>query len=149
VSGAAASAKLRLWVTDASPDGGSVFRVDSGWTETAIKWSNAPAITTGSVASAGATAVGSWVELDVTAAVAGNGPVSFALATTSSNSSYYTSREGANKPQLVVTPAATTATAASIRTAARTSLARSATASAGFLCPLIADLEGRRPARLL
>ena len=55
-----------------------------------------------SLASAGATATGSWVEYDVTPAVTGNGPVSFAITTTSSNSQYATSREGANKPQLVI-----------------------------------------------
>ena len=32
------SAKLRLFVTDESPDGGSVFKVANSWTETAITW---------------------------------------------------------------------------------------------------------------
>jgi PKD repeat protein len=103
LSGPATSAKLRLFVTDESPDGGSAYKVDSGWGESTITWANAPALGTGSLGGAGATTNGTWAEIDVTAAVTGNGPVSFALATTSSNSSYYTSREGAtNKPQLVV-----------------------------------------------
>jgi PKD repeat protein len=102
LSAAASSAKLRLFVTDPSPDGGSVYKVGDGWTETGITWANAPVISGSSLRSAGATTTGSWVEYDVTSAVAGNGPVSFAITTTSSNSQYATSREGANKPQLVI-----------------------------------------------
>ena len=131
LSAPAASAKLRLWVTDPSPDGGSVFAVSSAWSESTINWTNAPAITTSSLASAGATATGSWIELDVTGAVTANGPVSFALTTTNSNSSYYTSREGTNKPQLVITPQAASPTFASFTGCAAT--------SATFLCPLAAD----------
>jgi PKD repeat protein len=102
LSGAATSAKLRLFVTDPSPDGGSVFEVDDGWTESGLTWANAPAVGGSSLAGAGATTTGSWVEYDVTGAVTGNGPVSFAITTTSSNSQYATSREGVNKPQLVI-----------------------------------------------
>jgi PKD repeat protein len=125
LSGPAASAKLRLYVTDASTDGGSVFPVASSWTETGITWANAPAIGGTAVASAGATAVGTWVELDVTAAVTANGPVSFALTTTTTNSSYYASRENTNKPQLVVTAPTALGTSAAVGgTSASTSSAR-------------------------
>jgi hypothetical protein len=120
LSGPAASAKLRLFVTDASPDGGSAFAVGSAWTETGITWANAPAIGGTSLSSAGATANGTWVDFDVTPAVTGNGEVSFALTTTSSNSSYYTSRQGTtNRPQLVVMggDAPATVQATSLRTA--------------------------------
>ena len=103
LTGAATAAKLRLFVTDESPDGGSAYKVANTWTETGLTWANAPALGASSLGGAGATANGTWAEFDVTSAVTGNGEVSFALATTSSNSSYYTSREGAtNKPQLVV-----------------------------------------------
>ena len=106
LGGPPSAAMLRLYVTDASPDGGSVFAVGSSWTETGLTWTNRPAIGGSSLASAGPTTVGKWVELNVTsaitpAAIAG-GFVSFALTTTSSNSSYYASREAANKPQLVI-----------------------------------------------
>ena len=100
LSGAATSAKLRLFVTDESPDGGSVSKVGNDWTETGITWANAPAPGATSLGG-GATANGTWAEIDVTSAVTANGPVSFALTTASSNSSYYTSRR-ANKPQLVI-----------------------------------------------
>jgi trimeric autotransporter adhesin len=106
VSGLASSvssAKLRLYVTDPSWDGGSVYSVSSSWTESGITWSNAPAITGSPLGSTGAVATGAWVEVDVTSAVAGNGSVSFALRSGASDSALYSSREGSNPPQLVVT----------------------------------------------
>jgi hypothetical protein len=51
-------------------------------------------------------ATNTWVEYDVTAAVSGNGTVSFVLATTSSDGLDVRSREYntiAQRPQLVVT----------------------------------------------
>lgn len=51
-----------------------------------------------------------WVEFDVTAAIQEDGLYSFGLLTTSSNSAIYSSREGANKPVLVITIAGDTAT---------------------------------------
>jgi len=96
------SAKLRLFVTDASASGGSVYRVGNGWSESQITWSNAPAISGAPLASLGAVAAGEWVEFDVTDAVGGDGSVSLAVASTSSNSVYYSSHEGTNSPELVV-----------------------------------------------
>ena len=42
LTGPVSSAKLRLFVTDGSADGGSLFDVASNWTEGAINWGNAP-----------------------------------------------------------------------------------------------------------
>jgi len=103
LGGAVASAKLRLFNTDASGDGGSVFTTASTWTETGINSGTAPAIGGTPVASAGPVSAGSWVELDVTPAVTGNGVVSFGLRSGSTNSAFYSSREGANPPQLLIT----------------------------------------------
>ena len=128
------SAKLRLFVTDDSPDGGSVFKVANSWTETAITWGNAPAVAGSSLAAAGATRNGTWVDFDVTSAVTGNGEVSFALTTTSSNSSYYSSREGANRPQLVLMGGEAGATAT--RTAAGGTALRASLSTVKAYCPL-------------
>ena len=139
---------LRLYVTDASPDGGSVFAVDSSWNETGLTWTNRPPVGAGSLASAGATAVGQWVELNVTPAITpaaiANGFVSFALTTTSSNSSYYASREATNKPQLVLTPSATP-TVVALPRSARAGTARAIAAVARFVCPL--EAGSRRTTR--
>jgi PKD repeat protein len=102
VAGTVTGAKLRLYVTDASPDGGRVFPVASTWTETGLTYGNAPTIPAASVGSAGVTTAGGYVDINLGTAVTGNGTYSFALTNTSSNSAYYSSREGANPPQLVL-----------------------------------------------
>jgi trimeric autotransporter adhesin len=104
VTGTVTSAQLRLFATDASPDGGRVFGVPAAsWTESGITFDNAPALTEPALGSLGATTVGSWAQLDVTSAVHAGSRVSFGLSTASTNSAYYSSKEGANPPQLVVT----------------------------------------------
>ncbi|HSL33493.1 MAG TPA: DNRLRE domain-containing protein [Candidatus Limnocylindrales bacterium] len=103
LDGPVQSAKLRLFVTDASPDGGSVYPVASGWTENGITFANAPGLPGSPSGAVGATTpVGTWVEADLGAAITGNGTYSFAIASNSSNSAYYSSRQGTNPPQLVV-----------------------------------------------
>lgn len=107
------SAKLRLYVTDPSPDGGSVYSVSNDylgtatpWVESGLKWTNAPAISGSPVGSLGATLLNKWVEVDVSPVVTGNGTYSFALASASANIAVYTSSEGTRSPELVITPAA-------------------------------------------
>jgi hypothetical protein len=102
ITGAIDSAKVRLYVTDASPTAGSLSYVGSTWTESSINWSNAPALGGTFVAPGGAATLGSWVEFDVTPVVTGNGTYSFGLGSTSTNSAYFSSREGASPPVLVV-----------------------------------------------
>ncbi|MEA2306178.1 MAG: hypothetical protein QOH43_3458, partial [Solirubrobacteraceae bacterium] len=135
LKGVPASAKLRLWVTGAGSDGGSAHLVTSRWTEGGLAWSGAPGITTSSLASAGPTAKGTWVEWDVTSGVAGNGTVSFALASTSGDAASYASREdAAHRPQLVVTQGrGTSAKQASVR---RAHLASLLAPRPGLVCPL-------------
>ncbi|WP_233153310.1 DNRLRE domain-containing protein, partial [Kineosporia sp. R_H_3] len=96
------SAKLRLFVTDASAVGGSVFRTTGAWTETGLTWSTQPATSGAALSTAGRTTVGQWVELDVTSAVTANGTLDLGLTTSSTDSGIFSSREGANPPQLVV-----------------------------------------------
>ena len=99
------SAKLRLFVTDASPQGGTVHRTSGAWTETGLNWNNAPALDGTVLATAGKVVAGTWIELDVTSAVTGNGDVNLGIQTTNSNSTLYASREAAEDPTLVVTTA--------------------------------------------
>ncbi len=104
LGGPVASAKLRLFVTDPSPGAVTVHLVGNGWTEGTITWSNAPDIALAPVVgSATAPTAGTWVELDASSVVTGAGTYSFALAGASTNSVYYSSREGTNPPELVVT----------------------------------------------
>jgi len=118
ITGPVQSAKLRLRCTDGSSDGGSVFLVSNNyqgssdfWLETGLTWSNAPLITGSALDVAGAVSAGFTIELDVTTAVTGNGIYSFALKSANSNSALYSTKEGANKPELVIeaTPASSNA----------------------------------------
>lgn len=103
------SAKLRLFVTDASNDGGAVYSVSNTykgtstpWTESGLNWNNAPLIEGTPLATAGAVSTNTWVEIDVLAAIGGNGIYSFGLKNNSTDVVYYTSKEGTNKPELVM-----------------------------------------------
>lgn len=103
-------ATLRLFATDGSDDGGSVYRVSNeqagsanSWTEWNLNWANAPEIQGVALSMAGAVEDGSWVEFDVTNAIDGDGVVSFAIESVSANSVYYSSRQSSDKrPHLVI-----------------------------------------------
>ena len=99
------SAKLRLFCTDGSSVGGLVFPTSSAWSETGITWANGPAASGALVASLGAVEEDTWVEFDVTSAISGEGSVSFLLTSTSTDSAYYSTREGTDPPELIVTVA--------------------------------------------
>jgi hypothetical protein len=109
LTGPVQSAKLRLKCSNGSDDGGAVFQVSNDykntstpWFETGLIWNNAPAITGSALSSAGTVTDGQTVELDVTAAITGDGTYSFALTTTSSNAAAYNSNEGSTSPVLSI-----------------------------------------------
>jgi len=103
------SAKLRFKCTDASNDGGQAYSVSnnfsgsaSAWTESGLLWTNAPAISGSALSSVAAVGVGQMVEFDVTAAIAGDGVVSFAIRNNSTDAVYYSSKEGEKAPELEI-----------------------------------------------
>ena len=103
-------AVLRLHVRDRSwapsASGGSIVLLGSTtWTEAGLTWPGRP-LPGATLATAGAVARNTWVELDVTAAVTGNGQVDLGLVGASTDGVAYDAREtGALGPQLVVTTA--------------------------------------------
>jgi hypothetical protein len=100
--GTVSKATLRLFArTTASTPVDAYSVADTSWTESAITYSNAPPIGA-KIASSGAQTSGQWASIDVTSVVKGNGTYSFALKTTSSTSRSFDSKEGTNKPELVV-----------------------------------------------
>jgi VCBS repeat-containing protein len=108
--GAVEQATLRLYVIDASPVGGSIHAVSNDysgsgtpWEESGITWDNAPAITAPALSSLANVSINTWVEFDVTAAINGNGIHSFGMQSASTNSVRYSTKEGANPPELLVT----------------------------------------------
>ena len=80
---AATGAKLRLYTTDASPVGGSVFAVTASWTETTLTWNNKPALGA-PVGTIGPVAVNSWVDVTLPASTfTADGTYSVAITSTS------------------------------------------------------------------
>ena len=103
VSGTVQSARLRLFVTNGSSNGPSIYGTDNTWTETGITWNNRPAPTTGVIDNLDVMAAGTWVEYDVTSRVSGDGTYSFVFQPDSTNGVRFDSREGGSPPELVLT----------------------------------------------
>jgi hypothetical protein len=97
-------ATLRLWVqSDGGSQNGPEVRVTgTSWSEAGLTWSNRPAPTGGVLDYKGALAGSTWAEYNVTSAVTGNGAVGFVLLPESNDGAVFDSRQGANKPQLVL-----------------------------------------------
>jgi PKD repeat protein len=96
------SVKLRLYVTDASSRGGDWYLVSNDWTESAVVWNNKPDLSSSPVATVGAIVVGTWVEIDLTDAITGNGTYSLEATSTSTNTGAFSTSQGTNAPQVVV-----------------------------------------------
>jgi parallel beta-helix repeat protein len=104
VQGAGPTAVLRFFAETGNSIGVDVHTVSNNtWGETSTNFTNAPAVGP-VIASTGPITAGTWQQVNVSSAVTGDGLVSFALTSTSSTATRFTSREGGNKPQLV-TPA--------------------------------------------
>lgn len=102
LQGTVTHATLKLFARSNSSAGLSLHPVsDNGWVESAISYANAPAIGV-KVVESGPMSSGTWVSFDATQLVKGNGLVSMAVTTTSATSKTLDSREGTNKPSLVV-----------------------------------------------
>jgi len=104
-----ANATLRLHVASngGSKNAGSLqLTSDTTWTETGLTWNNQPALG-GTIATVGKVTANTWVSLDVTAAITGNGTYSIAGISTNADDAIFDSRESANPPELVITTAPT------------------------------------------
>ncbi len=113
VEGTVTRARLRLWVTNGSGNGPSIFptalglrgATDPPWAEAAITWNNRPLRTGPALDDLGKVGAGRFVEFDVTGAVAGNGHYSFELGSGGSDGTDFASSEVSNtsrRPQLIV-----------------------------------------------
>lgn len=106
VSGHVPGTQVLLQLTAQSTNS-TGFRVhavaDNSWTETGIKYSNAPPVGD-FIGASGRTEVGRSYRIDVTSAVTGDGPISFAITSPSSTSAKYGTRESATPPLLLDPP---------------------------------------------
>ena len=103
LSGSVVSAKLKIYANSSSTSGCKVFSVpDVSWGEKTITFNNAPALGA-QVGSYGAIKSSSWIEIDVTPLVKGNGTFSLAISGLNATAVSLASREsGTFVPQLVV-----------------------------------------------
>jgi PKD repeat protein len=104
LSGPPSSVRLRLHVEDGSGSGGNWYLITNAWSESTVVWNNAPTVSGTPVATVGAVTAGTWVEIDLTSAVTGNGTYSFMATSPSTNTAQFTSREGIDVPQILVVP---------------------------------------------
>src|SRR3990172_8824159 len=103
VSGAVLSARLRVFATTDTANGPAVYPTSNDWAELGITWNTRPAPTGGAVDDKGAIGTNTWVEYNVTSLVLGDGVYSFLLAIDNTDGIEFSSREGLQPPQLVLT----------------------------------------------
>ena len=96
------SAVLRVFTESNNTTGFEVRTVtDSTWDESNLTYNNAPPLGP-VIATSGPVSAGTFADVDVSAAVSGDGLVTLALTSVSSTSTSYSSREGANAPTLFI-----------------------------------------------
>src|SRR5215213_361338 len=104
LTGTIQTARLRLYdTTNASKNGPAVYATAASWSESKINWNSRPARTGEALDNQESISRNSWIEYDVTTAVTGNGAFSFVLAADSNDAATFSSREGPQPPELVIT----------------------------------------------
>ena len=109
VAGTITAAKLRISITDTGSADGSVFSTSNdfstggSWTEAGLNWNNAPA--PGTSLATFPTGASGWIEITLDPSVfTTGGPIfSFALTGANRNGVFFSSKEGSNLPELVLT----------------------------------------------
>jgi IPT/TIG domain len=104
-AGSVATAVLRVYCTDASTDGGTLYSVsDNTWGESTVNWNTAPAPGS-ALGSLGVVTAGAWSSVDVTPFVTGDGTYSVEIAKSTANAAFFSTKEGTPgfAAQLVVT----------------------------------------------
>ncbi len=122
------SATLRLFVTDPSATSGRLYRTSTtNWSETGTTYNNRPGTTGNSIGDSRNATAGQWVEFDVTSTVTGAGQYGFTLTNHSSDLVAFSSKEGANPPQLVISYGSSSADSLPMPTSPGVALSRSFT----------------------
>ena len=104
ISSSVQNARVRLYnTTNASENGPAIYATHTSWTESEITWDQRPERTSEELDNRDSISEDSWVEYDVTGAVTGNGSFSFVLAADSNDAATFSSRQGSQPPELVIT----------------------------------------------
>lgn len=100
------SVKLRVYcTTNGTANGPAVSLAGNDWIEAGaggITWGTQPTLLSNAFDNKGVIAANAWVEYDVTALVTGDGTYTFALIADGNDGVTFSSREGAQAPQLVL-----------------------------------------------
>jgi hypothetical protein len=98
-----ARVRLLIFANNKNSIGFTIYRVGEGkWDEKTITYSQAPGLS-GVIASSGPTTAGTWITVEVTDFITGEGTYTIAITTTSTRTISLASREsGINAPQLIV-----------------------------------------------
>ncbi|MEO8228399.1 MAG: tandem-95 repeat protein [Chloroflexota bacterium] len=106
LTGTVNTVTLRLWVDTASSNTQTVYNTTSNpnWPESTTNGTNAPAIGGTAYGSSTASPLGTYKDIALLpSSIGGNGLVTFALKSSGTTSAYFSSKEGAHAPQLVIT----------------------------------------------
>jgi Calcineurin-like phosphoesterase len=103
LSGTVTRATLRIFANSASTSGCVANGMgDNTWTESTINYNNAPPLGS-ALGSSGPISTGTWISMDVTVYITGNGTYNLALTTPGSTAVSLASRQsGTNAPQLII-----------------------------------------------
>ncbi len=96
------SAMLRVYCTDGSLGGGRFYSTTNNWSEESLAWNNAPPAFT-LLGYLGFVYPGRWYQVNVTGFVRGEGTYSFRATSFWWDAAAYSSSEGNQPPQLVIT----------------------------------------------
>ncbi|MEX1171243.1 MAG: DNRLRE domain-containing protein [Chloroflexota bacterium] len=108
VSGATVtSVKLRLYVTTSSTNTAFVHAVSNSWSEGTITWNNAPDFGATALGSGVPSTAATWLEIELDpASISADGSYAFGLKSDGTSSAIFSSKEGSQPPQLIVTTSA-------------------------------------------
>lgn len=95
--------RLRMYQTDASPVGGTVWSITSNDWDESVTWESRPAVDGGALGTFGAVEALTWYEVALDRSIlSGDGPISFAIDSVDSDGARWASREHVSPPQLAV-----------------------------------------------
>jgi hypothetical protein len=103
LNGTVTKATLRIFANSASSSSLVASGVSNNtWTETGITYNNAPPLGS-SIGFASPVTTGTWISIDITSYITGNGTYNLAVTTPGSTAISLASRQsGANAPQLII-----------------------------------------------
>jgi hypothetical protein len=103
LSGSVQKAVLRVYATSGTANSTTLYRADNTWTEAGVTWNNRPSRISGIVDNKGSIPANVWIEYDVTPLITGDDSYTFDIAMAISDAVSFSSREGSQLPQLVLT----------------------------------------------